>query len=405
MRAATPRLTLLALGLAACQADGRIYQSPDGAGDDDAAVDGDAEDAPVDGPTLSLQYLPASEAYPGTTSWTVSANTALSTTTLAASPALPAGVTFASTAQLDASATEVAVLRVDAVTIADGVTLTVTGSRPLVIMAGRDVEVAGLIEAGARLGAPGPNGQPNRSGYGGAQSGHAAGVSDTGGGGAGHATDGARGGSCNGSVGGTQGAAHAEAPPRILHGGSGGGDGSTRTGSPCFTPLGGGGGGAIFVVSWTQISVTGGINAGGAGGQGGLGANLGACAGDGSSGGGGGSGGQIALQAPAIVGDGAGVALAANGGGGGAGGAYSGGGTGANGSLSTNATTGGTVAEPGTGASAGGVGGALGNQPTSPAAATTGAGGGGGAAGRITVWHGGTIQPLITSPAATYIEM
>ncbi|MBZ0237034.1 MAG: hypothetical protein K8M05_32190, partial [Deltaproteobacteria bacterium] len=211
MHARAVLLALLSLGMASCTVDPTVYGPDDGGGDDDAAVV--IGDAPVDGPDFVVRYLAPSEAHAGTTSWTISENTTLGTTSLTATPALPAGVTFTTAAQLDTGAPEVAVLRVDAFTLGAGLTLLARGDRPLVIIAGGDVDIAGVIDGGSTVQFRGAGGSPHGMGAGAGTAGVTSGTSDAGGGGAGHATSGARGGSCNGILGGAGGAFHGEAPP------------------------------------------------------------------------------------------------------------------------------------------------------------------------------------------------
>ena len=198
-----------------------------------------------------------------------------------------------------------------------GVTVTVTGSTPLVVSATGAVTIdgalvangaiggdgvtsisAGLGGAGMVGGAAGGDGSyssssgpldglaGNGSGGGGFGSGW------SGGGGAGYATAG----QSSGGVGGLGGPAYGSPTIPVLLGGSGGGGGSG--GYSCGSGGGGGGGGAVQIQSCVSISIgaTGAIHTnGGNGGSDGTG-NCG--------GGGGGSGGSLVLTSPTVTVDG-----------------------------------------------------------------------------------------------------
>jgi len=153
--------------------------------------------------------------------------------------------------------------------------------------------------------------------------------------------------------------------------------------------LGGDGGGAVYILGETGISVRGKINASGAGGSGGAGS---------VGGGGGGSGGMIGLEAPAISIAGT-AAVFANGGGGGEGGNGS-----VQGSAGEDAVSAVAPARGGSGATAAGgdggngAAGATGALPGGTAVNNGGGGGGGGGAG--VVWVIGVLDSTgVISPA------
>jgi hypothetical protein len=300
---------------------------------------------------------------------------------------------------------ELAILYVASLAVAEGVTVRVTGVRPLVVIASGDIELRGVIDAGAHGVEPGPGGGDFlfEPGLGAGEDGaHAEQFLDSGGGGAGHATAGARGGhGCQGECdddpraeGAPGGSEYGDPAVTVLAGGSSGGLGGAVLGfGLCLPGAGGAGGGAVqlYAVGTITVAATGGINAGGGGGEGGLSDD---CSDSGA--GGGGSGGVVYLQAGTIAL--AGI-LAANGGGGGSEGGddTADGMPGADGALGAVPASGGMAAASD---SAGGDG-AAGNAEPEPGAdvdATTGGGGGGGAAGYV-VLHcndfsgGGLVSP------------
>jgi len=277
---------------------------------------------------------------------------------------------------------EVAILRIDAMTLAPTSTLTVYGSRPLIIIAGGAVQIHGLVNASALYSRPGPGGSV--AGPGAGEQGEHKSFRDGGGGGGGFGSNGANGGDAttlagSDAQGGAGGPAYLDNVLTVLTGGSGGG----KDGLDCsYAP--GAGGGAFQLFSFVSIDVfaDGAINAGGGGGGPGRECPAGN---DSSLGGGtgGGSGGAIDLQAPTIAVLGR---LAANGGGGGGGAGEDGeGGFGQNGRI-TGPASGGIPG--GLEASTGGSGG-FGNEEPSPGfeefSGVGNAGGGGGGAGRIVV--------------------
>jgi hypothetical protein len=298
---------------------------------------------------------------------------------------------------------ELALLYLADWTVEQDVTVRVTGSRPLVVISSGDIELRGVIDAGARRVVSGPGGFAAGLGPGAGQLGvHLPDFLDPGGGGAGHATQGARGGQgcaadcTTGTVapGGPGGASYGDAVVSVLTGGSGGGQGGSGGADACAPGGGGAGGGAVQLYATGRITVTasGGISVGGGGGGGGFAIGC-----SDSGGGGGGSGGVVYLQAERI--DLAGV-LAANGGGGGSdGGSINGDGVpGADGALDADPAPGGI---PPDGESVGGAGGAGTAAPGSGSdvAAELNGGGGGGAAGRVVLHCSGFSGDGLVSPA------
>jgi len=295
---------------------------------------------------------------------------------------------------------EVAVLRVGTMSLAPTSTLTIYGSRPLIIIASGAVEISGLVNASALYSRPGPGGAIAGPGVG--EQGEHKSFRDGGGGGGGFGTDGASGGDAttlagSDADGGQGGSAYLDNVLTVLTGGSGGG----ADGLQCsYAP--GAGGGAIQLFSFVSISILadGAISAGGGGG----GPGRECPAGNDTSLGGGtgaGSGGAIDLQAPTVSVLGR---LAANGGGGGGGAGELGeGGFGQNGRI-TGPASGGIPG--GATASAGGAGGFADDAPQpgfEEASGVGNAGGGGGGAGRIVVRtkaSGLTMEAERSSPHA-----
>lgn len=200
-----------------------------------------------------------------------------------------------------------------------GTILEVEGDNPLAIVSLNSIVVAGDIlvnsEVGGRTG-PGSNPDTLCAGMQQAEEGKEAGGKGGGGGGGGFAENGKKGGKGN-DANMSEGAGGKKvdlAPPTEVRGGCSGGNGGEGDGSGAGDH--GNGGGAILLSARNDVTVSGHIQAGGAGGE---------HATDGhSGGGGGGSGGYIALEAPLITLSNATI-LAANGadaseGGGGGGG-------------------------------------------------------------------------------------
>src|SRR5262249_1160926 len=155
---------------------------------------------------------------------------------LALTPAPPAGVTVEAAAQ-EPSGPELMLIRARSITIPQSVTVTVAGSRPLVLIADT-ITIAGTLDCGAHLHAPGPNGGgiigPALGGGTGGNGAHTRTYQDSGGGGGAFATDGARGGdagtqpNCNPQAdGGTAGMNVGSDTLITLAGGAAGGFGSS----------------------------------------------------------------------------------------------------------------------------------------------------------------------------------
>lgn len=292
--------------------------------------------------------------------------------------------------------TGLAVLVVGAFTVDKDVN--VIGNRGLVVVASGAVTISAVIRANAVRATAGPGALTMGDGVG-ANGEQGCTNRESGGGGAGHGTDGAQGGDAlvglvcqNGGAGGKK------YGPLISDflAGSPGGTGGRRS-DDCTTSVGGAGGGAIQVTSSVSLAITstGGINTSGGGGSGGCDQPRK------TAGGGGGSGGTIFLEAPTI--DNAGK-LAANGGGGGSGGDNAGGNPGEDGQLGSTPAAGG--AANGGNSGAGGAGGAGSSSPAKPNNARN-AGGGGGAVGYIYLRtrasnpvNTGTISPSATVDAS-----
>jgi hypothetical protein len=283
-------------------------------------------------------------------------------------------------------------------TVTIGGTLTVIGSRALVLVATDRTTVSGTLDvsstSGGRLGAAANQGDCASSGVGADDTGGAGG-----GGGAGLGTRGGAGGTGdlndNGPPAG-QGRAGIAGAARgaltVLRGGCRGGDGGA--GDMLHRSSGGDGGGAVYLIAGNAIHISGDVFASGAGG----GATPGV-AGTEQGGGGGGSGGMIGLDAPSleILGR-----VVANGGAGSGGGGEFGGSPGGDGTT-TNWDT------PATGGIGGGSipggdgapGTAIG--ATSNVDGSDNDGGAGGAAGGlgIIVVHGVISDGTKMSPAPT----
>ena len=254
--------------------------------------------------------------------------------------------------------------------------LTVSGTRPLVLVALTTLTITNRLEAGstlARLG-PGANspdcGQPGAGGLGGTSGGGAGGS---------FSSLGAAGG--NGSAGGTGGTPAAIQTPTALRGGCrGGGGGGANLGA------GGNGGGAVALYAGVKIQINEDVRVSGAGG--------GAAQNGNAGGGGGGSGGMVILEAMAID-----VAndVFANGGGGGEGASTTGAGN-----VGVESTAYDNAANGGSGGSGGGDGGdgfAL-AIAAKPGSTPGGGGGGGGGGGAGVIWVKGTVTGTKISPAA-----
>lgn len=347
----------------------------------DSSIDSSI-DSPVEAGDVDL--IPPSEETFGTGNWTVG-DVTIDTGGPSANVTLPAGVTLS--LGMQTSGTQVAILRVNDLKLNGGTTMRVTGTRPFVILAGHDANIAGTIDVGARGKLPGAGGFGPGGGVGAGGEGMHVGVNDdSGGGGAGFGSVGGSGGSAPTATGGAPGASYAIA---YLGGGSGGG--LPQQGIGCAN-VGGAGGGAILVYAKHALTVSGAINAGGGGGEAGVicdnPPNHGA-------GGGGGAGGMIHLQTGDLKGMGV---IAANGGGGGGPSCPTGAvGPGEDGKASTTLTAFGGI---GNGCGPGGGNGGIGTTAAGSAlAAGTNGGGGGGGVGRIKIHAPGSITVMSSPPA------
>jgi hypothetical protein len=374
---------------------------PAGAGADDAlvldaAADVDAAadiDASLDAAPHDIAHVAAPDEALGTGDLELAADATIDTSALTISGVtLPAGVELVAASQ-DGHASELAILRVRKLAILAGVTVTATGTRPLVILA-ETIMIDGVLDAGAHRGTPGAGGAPPQMGIGRGDDGSRDGsYNDGGGGGGGFGQPGAKGGDAGDASGGDGGLANGDQALSQLLGGSGGGGAST---GGCDFTSPGAGGGALQLYARDSVSVgtMGVINAGGGGGSGGKSCSLQYLAGTG-----GGSGGAIFVQAPTITNAGT---IAANGGGGGGGASASDGGPGQDGTATTARATGGTSGGDSYGAIGGRGAARVGDASVGengPSSLGNGGGGGGGG-GRIVFAYQLTLTEGTTSPAA-----
>lgn len=318
-------------------------------------------------------------------------------------------------AQTDYMGVPLAVFTFHSLAIAQTATVQLGGSRAVAFIVEKDMTMAGTIDGAGGCGGSsrpcaGPGGGTGGT-YGTAATGCGIGLhgshdlptgADTGGGGGGGGTDGASGGVETASStmfpGGMPGTACIPATLEPLVGGSGGGGG----GPGAVTPLtsGGGGGGAFQLTCLGNLTISGSISMGGAGGDGGT-PDPATTNPNGGAGGGGGGGGGILVEGLTVI---VGGTLAANGGAGGGGSAQANSGT-----PGQNAIVGATAAAGGVGGGNAGIGG---NGGTGTIAPTVGqsstdvnAGAGGGGAGVIVIRAlaptvSGTVSPppMILAP-------
>jgi len=293
----------------------------------------------------------------------------------------------------------VAVLSVDALAIAPGVTVSVIGRKPLLVVAASTITIDGVLDAGSSIGVTdvarhtaqtikfgaGAN-EACAINVGGDGANAVAGAGSTGGGGGGlQGTGGAGARGAGAPLGG--GAGGVSVPALVLRAGCPGG--ASGTAGATATPpaaqssqaLGGAGGGAIRLVARDAITVAGSVSANGAGGAGAP--QRSAC-----GGGGGGSGGYVGLEAPTVAIGATGVVTANGGGGGGGGGGTDAGNEGSDGKIDLQVAPGGAASASGCG-QAGGAG-SLATQLSGETAVlaggcVAGGGGGGGAAGYVVI--------------------
>lgn len=270
------------------------------------------------------------------------------------------------------------------INIAGGMTVAVTGDRPLVLVAAGTIHISGggVLDAASHRsttnldqhGQVGAGSDPMN----GCQQGSQPGISGGGAGGTFVALGGGGGIGAGGGAGGATGT-----PQTIALRGGCRGQNATSAGTPTIA-LGGNGGGALYLIA-NRIHIEGTINASGEGGHRGA---SGVGGGMNSPGGGGGSGGSIGLDAVTIVNNGL---VFANGGGGGEGG---GGGTSGNPGADPTGVppaAGGVGGSPGGNGGSGGAGGAGGGNAAGGNGQSTGAdggGGGGGGTGVIKIYRG-----------------
>ena len=271
-------------------------------------------------------------------------------------------------------------------------TLTVTGSRPLVLVASNSITVNGTLDASSHIaGATSGPGSP----FGTCAGSNGSNNSNGGGGGAGGSFMTAGGDGSDGTGGARGTAGPAVAAPTVLRAGCDGHIGGTGTGGGTSKNPGpaGNGGGVVYLVAVNSITLASGsvIDASGAGGSA-PGAN------NSAGGSGGGSGGMIKLDAPTITATGA--IVMANGGGGGTGSTSNTNGNNGN-DPSTGAPTtpaAGGLASGQAGAGGDGFAGATGataGSPTSGSNRNPGGSGGGGGGGYVessTTLAGATVS-------------
>jgi hypothetical protein len=338
--------------------------------------------------------------------WTVVENTTINTTMLSISSPTPAGLILT----IDGPYTVLALRNLNVGTqMKPDVRLQIVGTRPLVIVAGEQIHVYGLIDAGAHADVPGPAGARPANGDG---AGTSAPIARGGGGGAGHGSIGGGGGANPATP---AGLVYDDAMLTLFEGGSGGGAGKAATGPlapSCVSPASGGGGGGVLQLSARSILIEssasgarGTLSVGGGGGAGGCGVGIGGGPG---GGGGGGSGGSLLIEAPSMT---LGGRIVAPGGGGGGGGSIGPLPLGIDLTSGAEGFDGFVAALPGL-SSFGGLGTASGgkgyNGITAPPAAAQGGGwsdignwgggGGGAGAGRIRIRSSTAQNPMNTTP-------
>lgn len=260
----------------------------------------------------------------------------------------------------------------------------VTGTKPLVLVAGGTIIIDARLDAASHR-------MPLKRGPGANPSSCDAGTQPgTSGGGAGGSMIGAGGAGGTDAGGANRGTSGAVQTITTLRGGCSGQKGGTGA----LGGDGGNGGGALYLIAEGSIVISAAINASGEGGHGGL-----QSAGNGGGGaGGGGAGGMIGLDSPSIMNMGAGVVFA-NGASGGEGGSGAAGGNGSGGlepiGAAASGISGGDTASGGDGGggSAGGTAGGTANGSDGLAGQllqgrSGGGGGGGGGGGIIKVYRG-----------------
>jgi hypothetical protein len=288
-------------------------------------------------------------------------------------------------AQGGADSPEVCVVAAEVLSIGTSQLVRAHGQRPLVLLSGGGIDVAGTVDVATRkgsligagsdwVGCPSPR---DRDG---------SGTGASGAGGSFGGLGGAGGKSTNGGAG-TSGVPDPVVMASQLRGGCPGGNGNDAPTSGVH----GSSGGAVYLIATGTITISGVINASGRGGQGGDGSR---------GGGGGGSGGMIALDAPSIV-VASSARIFANGGGGGGGGgssAASPGGDGADPMMANVAAAGGPPGSPGGAQGGNGSAGAM-VDGMAGTGGPQGAGAGGGGAGYVhLIGPSKTLDGIISPP-------
>jgi len=276
------------------------------------------------------------------------------------------------------------VVAADRIAINVGVTVVVSGSRPLVLLAGTSLQIAGTLDVASHH--AGPRG-PGTNGMCASPGGGASATSGGGGGGAGGM--GTRGG--NGGAGTTGfamgGGGSPVRTPSFLdagcRGGPGGDGGAGEDGG-----VAGEGGGAVYLLA-PMLQLDGVINASGGGGGGGD---------PNAGGGGGGSGGMIVIHASTLVATPTSTLLANGGGGGGGADATTPGLPGGEGAAAMALTPPPGGAGGGFAGSAGGAGGAGTSAGGNAGFGARAAGGGGGGVGIIRILAGGPFAGVASPP-------
>lgn len=266
----------------------------------------------------------------------------------------------------DASSANAAWCVIAAQTITVQGTVTVTGSKPLVLVASGTIDVQGTLDVASHRtpASTGPAANPA-----GCNAGNAAGNNGGGAGGSFGGKGGNGGGANNQNTGGTSG--NATTNPTTLRGGCRGQNGQGGNAGAA-----GPGGGAVYLIAETSITISGTINASGASGSG--------SASNGDGGGGGGSGGYVGLDTPTVTNTGL---VLANGGGGGEGSGPLTGGNSGNDPTTTTAATGGSGGNLNGGDGGNGSSGATLVGSVGSAGGGVGGGGGGGAGGGAGIIH------------------
>ena len=320
-------------------------------------------------------------------------------------------------------------------TLPNGSSLWLTGSRMAAITSNGTMQIIGVVEgrafdpvansfcgAGIQAAGGGFGGTFNTvtgtpgSGTGTGGGGGSPGAGKTGGpggGGGSHGGQGGQGGNAHysgGSLAGGSGGSVYGSEVGMVHAGSGGASGANGTGGTALGHGAGGSGGAgVQIVAAVQIIIGGGagfggVNVGGCGGYGNT-----AVGSTGGGGGGGGSGGMALIEAPTVQFLGGSSFVAANGGGGGGGGATTASGGGGNGGSLNGSVAGGGSGATGCGAdctacAGGGAGSAaatitgIDGSIEGSTSAVAGAGGGGGGAGFSRVNSAPALSTFPSSP-------